>query len=136
MPNSKLQLRASNLTNVAILLIMSAVGLGAFGAHGLADYVTSTRLETWQTAVDYQMSQSVALFIISLVQPQQTTAWFIWSRRLLLGGILIFSASLYVLVLADMGILGAITPIGGVAMILAWLCLLVHFLRHNDEDQA
>ena len=130
---SKLNLQSSNHTIIAIVLIMTAVGLGAFGAHGLADYVTSTRLDTWQTAVDYQMSQSLALLIISLIKPQHPSGWFNWSRRLLLSGILIFSGSLYALVLADMGILGAITPLGGAAMILAWLCLLVHFIRPNDS---
>lgn len=131
MADNKLQLQTSSLTLVAIILIMTAVALGAFGAHGLAETVTVSRLNSWQTAVDYQMSQSLALFIISLLKPQQSSVWFILSKRLLLAGILIFSGSLYILVLTDTGILGAITPIGGVAMILAWICLLIHFFKHH-----
>ena len=132
MPNNSLQIEATHYTLTAITLLMIAVALGAFGAHGLAETVSETRLGTWRTAVDYHMSQSLALFFISLIRPETLSPWFIWSKRLLLSGILIFSGSLYLLVLFDMGVLGAITPIGGVAMILAWLSLLLHFLKHHS----
>ena len=115
----------------SIISLMTAVALGAFGAHGLESMVTAERLKTWQTAVDYQMSQSIGLLLIGLLQPTTSSAWYIWSRRLLVTGIVIFSGSLYLLVLSDISVLGAITPIGGIALILGWLCLVVQVLKYR-----
>ena len=125
----QLSIQASSYTNISIILLLTAVLFGAFGAHALKDMVQAARLVTWQTAVDYQMSQSLGLLIISLIKPDKSTTWFEWARKLLLIGVLIFSSSLYLLVLSELSWLGAITPIGGIAMISAWSSLLIHFLK-------
>ena len=125
----QLSIQASSYTNISIILLLTAVLFGAFGAHALKDMVEAARLVTWQTAVDYQMSQSLGLLIISLIKPDKSTTWFEWARKLLLIGVLIFSGSLYLLVLSELSWLGAITPIGGIAMISAWSSLLIHFLK-------
>ncbi len=94
--------------------------LGAFGAHGLEGHVTAERLEVWKTATFYQLIHVPALiFLCVLPRFLAAAAW------LFLFGILIFSGSLYLLVILDQGWLGAVTPIGGSSLILAWLWLAV-----------
>jgi uncharacterized membrane protein YgdD (TMEM256/DUF423 family) len=97
-----------------------AVGLGAFGAHGLRSWVTPERLEIWRTAVQYQMFHTLALLVVGLVGAELDVRW---TRRLFTLGILVFSGSLYLLVLTGLGVLGAVTPVGGLALIAGWLAL-------------
>ena len=98
---------------IGLILLALSVALGAFGAHGLESMVTEKRIETWNTAVRYQAWMSLLLVIFGAARLQ--CARFVIP---LIGlGILIFSGSLYALVLFDLGALGAITPIGGVLII-------------------
>lgn len=105
-----------------------SVAFGAFGAHLLEGRVADKYLDTWQTAVQYQMFHSVGLMAVailmssSLIGPLSSLNW---AGYLMLAGIIIFSGSLYVLSLSGIGILGAITPIGGVAFIAAWVLVIV-----------
>lgn len=109
---------------LAAVLGALAVAAGAFGAHALADHVTEARLETWRTAAHYHLLHAVMLaFVSTLERPKLPTILFT-------AGIVIFSGSLYLLVLLDMGILGAITPIGGVCFISGWLSLLWAGKKH------
>lgn len=102
-----------------------AVALGAFGAHGLKDKVPASSLEIWQTAAHYHLVHAIALVAIGFgcavlkSNLLRTAGWFI------LAGQLIFGVSLYVLVLTDVKILGAITPLGGLAMIVGWVLVAV-----------
>ncbi|MEM9998083.1 MAG: DUF423 domain-containing protein [Bacteroidota bacterium] len=97
------------------------VAAGAFGAHGLENAVTPERLAVFKTGVLYHLLHTLALLLIGILLLQgldvRLAGW------LLAGGIVVFSGSLYVLVLADIPILGAITPIGGVALIAGWATL-------------
>lgn len=111
-----------------------AVGLGAFGAHGLADVLAKTeRTATFETAVSYHFYHTLALALVgllSLVKPEWKSLKFVtWSFAL---GILIFSGSLYLLSLSGITWWGAITPLGGVGFILGWLGLFYSALR-NDQ---
>lgn len=103
-----------------------AVGIGAFGAHGLKAVLVETgRIETFETAVKYHFYHSLGLFLIgilALVKPDWKGLSF--SAICMIIGILIFSGSLYVLSLTGITWLGAITPLGGVAFILGWLGIL------------
>lgn len=100
-----------------------AVGLGAFGAHGLEKHVTPERLGTFETGVRYHMYHALALFAVSWAA-MQWPGWPVqWAGYLFLAGIVLFSGSLYVLVLTDTPWLGAITPLGGLALIIGW-CML------------
>ncbi len=96
------------------------VALGAFGAHGLTGRVTPERLEAFKAAVQYHLIHALALLVVSWV----ATQWPGWavqaSGYLFLAGIVLFSGSLYLLVLTDTSWLGAITPFGGVAFIVGW----------------
>jgi uncharacterized membrane protein YgdD (TMEM256/DUF423 family) len=106
---------------VALVGLSVAIAAGAFGAHGLSHWVEPGRLDVWNTAVRYQAYAMLALLGLA-VAPVRLSSIGLWALSL---GSLIFSGSLYLLVLLDLGILGAITPIGGVLMIggligLAW----------------
>jgi uncharacterized membrane protein YgdD (TMEM256/DUF423 family) len=99
------------------LLAGSAVALGAFGAHALRALLDDQQLGWWQTAVQYQLWHALALLALAALRPPRAgiIAW------LLGGGASIFSGSLYLMALTGARWLGAITPIGGLAMILGWL---------------
>jgi uncharacterized membrane protein YgdD (TMEM256/DUF423 family) len=110
---------------VAALTGLLAVALGAFGAHGLKTHWDATltaadaayRLDTWKTASVYHMVHAVVLLALALarVSPGASRSFFY--------GLIIFSGSLYTLSLTGMKWLGAITPIGGLLLMLGWLLL-------------
>ena len=118
---------------IAALFGLLAVALGAFGAHGLKSLVTIERIATWQTAVEYQFFHALAILVFGLYQDQRNSPWIKWSIRCLILGVLIFSGSLYILVLADMTWLGMITPIGGVFMILGWLLFIIYLIKQPAD---
>jgi uncharacterized membrane protein YgdD (TMEM256/DUF423 family) len=97
-----------------------AVAAGAFGAHGLEGRVSPDRLETFRTAVTYQMYHALALLVVGWAAAQGWGGLIHGAGYCFIAGILIFSGSLYVLVLTDTGWLGAVTPFGGVALIMGW----------------
>ena len=103
-----------------------AVATGGFGAHGLKNLVSPELLDTWDKAVRYQIYHALALLALAWA----VTHWQNQVKLLTLGGwfflagVVLFSGSLYILVLSGMKWLGAITPFGGVAMVAGWLCLL------------
>ncbi|WP_026957009.1 DUF423 domain-containing protein [Algoriphagus vanfongensis] len=114
-----------------------AVGLGAFGAHGLAAILAETgRTETFETAVKYHFYHTLAIFLIGvlkLVKPQwKSLAFATWC---MIFGILIFSGSLYILSLSGITWWGAVTPLGGVGFILGWLGLFYSALK-NDQIET
>lgn len=105
------------------LLAGLAVAAGAFGAHGLEARVSPARLETFRTAVTYQMYHALALLVVGWAAAQGWGAAVHAAGYCFIAGILVFSGSLYLLVLTDTSWLGAITPFGGVAFIAGWLLL-------------
>lgn len=104
---------AMNRTSVRIGAIFAAlaVAIGAFGAHGLPESVTPERVATFETGARYHMYAALALIGLGAAGVRQRSALII------LAGAVIFSFSLYLLVLTDTGWLGAVTPIGGVLLI-------------------
>ncbi|MCH4826167.1 MAG: DUF423 domain-containing protein [Planococcus sp. (in: firmicutes)] len=105
-----------------------SVAFGAFGAHLLEGRVADKYLDTWQTAVQYQMFHSIGLMVVAILMSSSllgSLGSLNWAGYLMLAGIIIFSGSLYVLSLTGISILGAITPIGGVAFIAAWVMIVV-----------
>ena len=110
-----------------------AVGLGAFGAHGLDELLAerhsgdaellAKRMDNWKTAALYQMHHSIGLILVGLVALARPGKWLVVAGLCFIVGILVFSGLLYVLVLTDVRVLGAIVPIGGVAYILGWLAM-------------
>lgn len=96
---------------------------GAFGAHSLEQYVTPERLQVFETGVRYQMYHALALLFVGWAAGEGPGWKVRWSGYLFVGGMVLFSGSLYVLVLADVPWLGAITPLGGLAFLAGWFLL-------------
>lgn len=116
------------------VLGLLGVAIGAFGAHALrAMLEASGRTATFETAVKYQFYHALALLLVGLlmhtVGSNATTVKLLnWSGYSLLGGVIVFSGSLYILCFTGVTWLGAITPLGGVGMIAGWTLLLWAFL--------
>jgi uncharacterized membrane protein YgdD (TMEM256/DUF423 family) len=100
-----------------------AVAAGAFGAHGLRDVVSADRLVVWETAARYQMYHALGLLIVAYLASQKTAGPARIGGWLFVAGTILFSGSLYALTLTGITILGAITPLGGLAFIAGWLVL-------------
>jgi uncharacterized membrane protein YgdD (TMEM256/DUF423 family) len=101
----------------------SGVVLGAFGAHGLKARVTPDLLEIWETAARYQILHALALLATSWASERWPGGGTTAAGWLFLSGIVIFSGSLYALVLSGVRALGAVTPVGGLCLIAGWLAL-------------
>ena len=103
-----------------------SVALGAFGAHVLEGRIDPGYIDTWQTAVRYEMFHAAGLLVIGLLMEKlRDHKWLKWSGWLMFAGIIIFSGSLYVLCGTGIKVFGAITPIGGVLFLAAWVLLMV-----------
>ncbi len=111
------------------LLGAAAVAAGAFGAHGLKSRVTPEDLAIFETAARYQLIHALALLAVGWIADRWPGAFVNAAGVCFVGGIAIFSGSLYLLVLTGARWLGAITPIGGLALILGWLALAFGTLR-------
>ncbi|MCC2596502.1 DUF423 domain-containing protein [Pusillimonas sp. MFBS29] len=114
---------------VAALTLMVGVGAGAFGAHGLKRMITPDMLSVWQTAVLYQLIHGLGMLAIAALGSRMGTPLLSLSGTVMFAGILIFSGSLYALVLTGTKWLGAITPIGGLAFLIAWAMVAVAAYR-------
>jgi uncharacterized membrane protein YgdD (TMEM256/DUF423 family) len=111
-----------SLLRVAGAIMFIAVALGAFGAHGLRGRVGPEMIEVWRTAVLYHMVHGLALVAVALAGVARI-AWARVVAGLFIAGILIFSGSLYLLVITGQRWLGAITPLGGAAFLGGWAAL-------------
>ena len=105
--------------------VMGALGIGAgaFAAHGLKARLAPDLLVVFETGARYQLIHALALLAVGLVVARTPHPAVTASGWLFIIGVVIFSGSLYVLALTGVRWLGAITPIGGLAMIAGWLSL-------------
>lgn len=109
-----------------------AVALGAFGAHALKNVLDDYGQGIWDTAVQYQMFHAAALLLIGILM---STKLFGEVKQLKIAmvcfnvGILFFAGSLYTLALTDIGMFGAITPIGGVLFLISWVLVIVSTVK-------
>jgi uncharacterized membrane protein YgdD (TMEM256/DUF423 family) len=113
--------------------------VGAFGAHGLDSFLenqgrspewVAKRLDQFDVGVRYHLIHALALLALAAL-PRGSVATRQWTCRLFLLGLLLFSGSLYALVLSNTPMLGAITPIGGLCWIFAWLMLVLVARRES-----
>lgn len=103
-----------------------AVALGAFGAHGLKNILTDEMLDIFETGVRYHFYHAIGLLIVGLIAHYLPDSVLLkLSGWLMVGGILIFSGSLYLLSASGISWLGAITPVGGICFIASWILLAV-----------
>jgi len=117
---------------IAALLAGLSVALGAFASHGLKDKLTERALEIFETATRYQMYHALGLMLVAvlliqseLMQVETAQPWLNAAGYAFIAGIITFSGSLYALSFSEIKALGAITPIGGVALMAGWGCLAI-----------
>ncbi|CAM2974380.1 MULTISPECIES: DUF423 domain-containing protein [Pseudomonas] len=101
----------------------TGVALGAFAAHGLKKSLTAEYLAIFHTGVTYQLVHALALFGVALLAAHVPGRLVLWAGVSFSIGILLFSGSLYLLTTIGIGKLGIITPFGGLAFLIGWLCL-------------
>jgi len=112
------------------LLLALAVVLGAFGSHTLHSRLTVDQWTIYQTAVRYHLIHGLGLLLIGILGFQVSAGVIQLPATLILVGTLVFSGSLYLLVLTELKWLGAVTPIGGLAMVGGWLLLAFNVWKH------
>jgi uncharacterized membrane protein YgdD (TMEM256/DUF423 family) len=110
---------------VGAVLGLLGVAAGAFGAHALRDAVSARDLEIWQTGAHYQQLHAVLLVAVALGARSPTRALAV-AATLLTIGVLVFSGTLYAMVLGGPRILGAVTPLGGLSLMGGWAALAAH----------
>ena len=116
---------------------MLAVLLGAFGAHGLEAHVAAERLATWATASVYLALHALALLALGALSAQRPRSRLLaLSAWCLIFGTLVFSGSLFILVLTDIPAWGAVTPFGGSLLILGWGLLAVGLWKAFSPNGA
>jgi len=109
---------------------MLAVIFGAFGAHALKARLGADLLAVYQTGVHYHFYHALGLLVIGVITYHfPPSAWIRTSGWLMFVGIILFSGSLYILSITQIRGFGAITPLGGLAFILAWLALVIGIIR-------
>ena len=100
-----------------------AVAAGAFGAHALRVRLAPDLLAVFETAARYQMYHALGLVAVAWAAARWPGGLVEWAGWLFVAGTVLFSGSLYGLALTGVRWLGAITPLGGVAFLVGWLCL-------------
>ncbi len=123
---------------IGVILIVTAIILGAFGAHALKEILSETKLKSFETGVRYQMYHGLAFLILGLNAKR-----FSFSLRnvflFILLGVLLFCLSIYGLAMQEpanmsLNFLGPITPIGGLMMIIGWILFLVKLIKQKDNE--
>ncbi len=120
---------ARTLAAAGVLLAL-ATACGAFGAHALKTQLAPERLQLWETAVRYQFFQALGLLGIGLTLRVIPAAALRAAAALILAGVLLFCGSLYALSFGGPRLLGALTPLGGLAWIGGWLMFAYGAWRH------
>jgi uncharacterized membrane protein YgdD (TMEM256/DUF423 family) len=118
----------SRIGGIGAVMAFLAVALGAFGAHGLEGRISGADLATFETAVRYQMYHALALLLVAALPEALTGRGGKVAGWGFAAGIVVFSGSLYLLLLTGQRWLGAVTPVGGVAFLAGWAALAWTFL--------
>ena len=120
---------------IGLILAGLAVGLGAFGAHGLKKVVSPEDVATYQTGVQYQMYHALALILVGILSDRIYNGYVTYAGVLFTAGVVFFSGSLYLITSlhamnkAIPKAIGILTPIGGLMFLAAWICMLVGVIR-------
>jgi uncharacterized membrane protein YgdD (TMEM256/DUF423 family) len=113
------------------ILGLLAVAAGAFGAHALEGRLDAHMLDVWDTAAKYQIYHALALFAAAWLVGQTASTWASAAGWSFFAGTLVFSGTLYILAASGIKWLGAITPIGGLALMAGWFCCFMAALKLN-----
>ncbi len=123
------------------MLVFAAVSglvyvvLGAFGAHILSRSQGELELSWMKTGLQYQAFHTLAIMVLSVATQRHASLWFYWSGVLLAIGIVLFSGSLYCLVLSHLHLWVYITPVGGTCFIAGWIFMLIGALRLKKKAE-
>lgn len=115
---------------IASLMMALAIAFGAFGAHALKSILSESMIKIYNTSVQYHFYNTLGLFCASFVymlKPESNKIFI--SLLLIFIGMVIFSFSLYILVIFNIPFLGAITPIGGTFLVIGWIILFYAILK-------
>lgn len=122
---------------IASIYILTAIIMGAFGAHALKEILSPEKLMSFETGVRYQIYAGLSLLVLS-INEDRIKFDLKWTWVLLNIGIKLFSGSIYLLALQEplninLNFLGPVTPIGGLCFILAWLIFIFHLLKKESN---
>ncbi len=120
----------ARLVRLGAIAMAFGVALGAFGAHGLKSRLSPDLLAVYETGVRYHLVHGLALFVAAWLAGEDQTRSARLAGALFVVGILLFSGSLYLMALTGIRTLGAITPLGGVAWIVAWAIIALRVKVH------
>lgn len=128
------RLRAVRWGMTGALLAGAGVALGAFGAHTLADAISTERLATYGTGISYLQYHALAMLVVSWLAsgrdlPDVSARLLLHAAQAFAAGILFFSGSLVVLAVTGITWLGAVAPVGGVAFMAGWVLAAVGISR-------
>jgi uncharacterized membrane protein YgdD (TMEM256/DUF423 family) len=115
--------RSFQFAFLGALFAATAVAAGAFGAHALKAILDPPMLAVYETAARYQMYHALGLFVVAWLGRETESPLAIKAGWLFCAGILLFSGSLYLVALAGIKWLGALTPLGGLSFISGWICV-------------
>ncbi|WP_136604135.1 DUF423 domain-containing protein [Paenibacillus dokdonensis] len=119
---------------IGALMAMLSVAIGAFGAHLLEPIVGESSMKVYETGVQYHMVHALGIIFVAVAAgfwgDSRKLAWAGW---LLFAGIILFSGSLYLLAITGIKPLGIITPFGGVAFMIGWICLMAEAISKKKK---
>lgn len=116
---------------IGALCAALSVAFGAFGAHLLERILDPKYLDIWGKGVTYQMLHAVGILLVGvLLGKLPGNSLLIWSGWLMVIGVILFSGSLYILSITKISMLGAITPLGGVSFIIAWVLMIIGAVKY------
>jgi len=124
--------------STGVILAGLSVALGAFGAHALKEMVPIESVQTFQTGVQYQMIHALALILTGIMSEKFSSSYTRLAGQFFIAGIILFSGSLYLLVIlnatetAGLNKIGIITPFGGLSFISGWLILFFAIRKKKD----
>lgn len=134
-----MEARLNRMIQVGAFTAGIAVTLGAMGAHLLKDHLSIADLDIFKIGVQYQFYHAIAILITAAIYAQHDRKGLKWTYRFFLLGMFIFSGSLYALSISEittgtrMTWLGAITPIGGIFLIVGWISFFLSFFRKAND---
>ena len=123
---------------IGVVLIVTAIILGAFGAHALKEILSDTKLKSFETGVRYQMYHGLAFLILGLNEKRFSFSMnYVYIFTLM--GIVFFSASIYGLAMQEvvnvsLKFLGPITPVGGLMLIIGWILFMVKLIKQKENE--
>ena len=121
---------------VGAILGLLGVAMGAAGTHALEDRIDVDALDTLETAVRFQMYHAIALVAVGALGSVWKSRAVTISCGLLTFGVIVFCGSLYLIALVDIGVFGAVAPVGGLSLMAGWGTLAIGAARHFVSGKA